>query len=187
MSQKSPIAIRRASIDDVPLVFLLIRELAEFERIPHEVVATEEIIRESLFGERPAAEAALAEYDGKPAGFAIYFNNYSTFVGRAGLYIEDLYVRPEYRGTGTGKALLKHCAATAVERNLGRVEWAVLDWNPARAFYEHFGARAMDDWVLYRLSGDPLPINASGRSAGPSARRRHRRPSPAPTARRPPP
>jgi len=150
------IAIRPASREDVPLVFQLIKELAEFERIPHEVFATEDVIRESLFGERPAAEAALVSCDGKPAGFAIYFNNFSTFVGRAGLYIEDLYVRPEFRGEGIGKALLKHCATIARDRNLGRIEWAVLDWNPARSFYEHFGARAMEDWVLYRLSGEAL-------------------------------
>jgi len=152
----SNIAIRRASIEDVPLVFELIKELAEFERISHEVVATEETIRENLFGEKPAAEAVLAECGGAPAGFAIYFHNYSTFVGRAGLYIEDLYVRPEFRGEGVGKALLGHCAAVARARNLGRVEWAVLDWNPAREFYEHFGARPMGDWVLYRLTGDAL-------------------------------
>jgi len=150
------ITIRQASIDDVPLVLQLIRELAEFERISHEVVATEEIIRESLFGEAPAAEAILAECDGAPAGFAVYFQNFSTFVGRAGLYIEDLYVRPPYRGSGAGRALFRQCAAIALARNLGRVEWAVLEWNPAREFYEHFGAKAMGDWVLYRFSGDAL-------------------------------
>jgi GNAT superfamily N-acetyltransferase len=136
MSRDSNVTVRRASINDVPLVFQLIRELAEFERISHEVTATEDIIRENLF--------------------AIYFHNYSTFVGRAGLYIEDLYVRPEFRGKGIGKALLKECAAVAAARNLGRIEWAVLAWNPAREFYEHFGARPMDDWVLYRLTGDAL-------------------------------
>jgi GNAT superfamily N-acetyltransferase len=150
------IVIRQASISDVPIVFQLIRELAEFERIAHEVVATEEIIRESLFGDRPAAEVILAECDGTAVGFAIYFNNYSTFVGRPGLYIEDLYVRPEYRGAGIGRALLTRCAAIAAARNLGRIEWAVLNWNPAREFYEHFGAKAMNDWILYRLTGDAL-------------------------------
>ena len=156
MSRDSKVTVRRASINDVPLVFQLIRELAEFERISHEVTATEDVIRENLFGERPAAEAIIAECGGTPAGFAIYFHNYSTFVGRAGLYIEDLYIRPEFRGRGIGKALLKECAAVAAARNLGRIEWAVLDWNPAREFYEHFGARPMDDWVLYRLTGDAL-------------------------------
>ena len=134
----------------------MIRELAEFERIPHEVVATEDIVRDSLFGTKPAAEACLVSCDGAAAGFAVYFENFSTFVGRPGLYIEDLYVRPEYRGEGVGKALLAHCAALARDRNLGRIEWAVLDWNPAREFYEHFGARPMEDWVPYRLSGDAL-------------------------------
>lgn len=156
MPRERQITIRQVSIDDVPLVLQLIRELAEFERISHEVVVTEETIRESLFGEHPAAEAVLAECDGAPAGFAVYFQNFSTFVGRAGLYIEDLYVRPEYRGSGAGGALFRHCAGVALARNLGRVEWAVLEWNPARAFYERFGAKAMDDWVLYRLSGDAL-------------------------------
>jgi GNAT superfamily N-acetyltransferase len=154
--EKSKLTIRKASANDIPLVFQLIKELAEFERISREVIATEEILRESLFGERPAAEVILAEFAAGPAGFAVYFNNFSTFVGRPGLYVEDLYVRPEYRGVGVGKALLKHCASVARERNLGRVEWAVLEWNPARNFYEHFGARALDDWVIFRLTGDAL-------------------------------
>lgn len=156
MGDAAHLTIRRANADDVPLLFRLIKELAEFERIPHEVLATEEIIRESLFGESPAAAAILAELDGKPAGFAVYFDNFSTFVGKAGLYIEDLYVRPEYRGRGIGKALFLRCAEMATERGLGRVEFAVLDWNPAREFYERFGARPMEDWVLYRLGGNAL-------------------------------
>jgi GNAT superfamily N-acetyltransferase len=156
MSNAPRVAIRQAAVDDVPLLLRMIGELAEFERIPHEVSASEDIVRESLFGADPAAEALLAECDGKPAGFAIHFRNYSTFVGKPGLYIEDLYVRPEYRGLGVGKALFLRCARIAQERDLGRVEFAVLEWNPAREFYEHFGARAMDDWILYRLSGDAL-------------------------------
>jgi len=156
MGNEQKVEIRQADVGDVPLLLRMIGELAEFERIPHEVAATEEIVRESLFGGDPAAEALLAECGGKPAGFVIHFRNYSTFVGRAGLYIEDLYVRPEFRGLGVGKALFLRCARIARERNLGRVEWAVLEWNPAREFYEHFGARAMDDWILYRLSGDAL-------------------------------
>jgi GNAT superfamily N-acetyltransferase len=156
VARNEHITIREAGVADAPLVFALIKELAEFERIPHEVVATEETIRESLFGDAPAAEAIIAECGGAPAGFAIFFENFSTFVGRPGLYIEDLYVRPEYRGAGVGRALFGRCAAIARERNLGRMEWAVLDWNPAREFYERFGARAMEDWVLYRLTGDQL-------------------------------
>jgi len=150
------ITIRRPSIEDVPLILGLIKELAEFERISHEVIATEEIIRENLFGENASAEAVLAEYGGASAGFAIYFQNYSTFVGKAGLYIEDLYVRPQFRGKGIGRALLAHCATIARARDLGRIEWAVLDWNPAREFYEHVGARPLADWVLYRLTGDAM-------------------------------
>lgn len=156
MCSASRIAIRQAAIGDVPLLLQLIRELAEFERIPHEVSATEDIIQESLFGDSPAAEALLADCDGTPAGFVIHFRNFSTFAGKPGLYIEDLYVRPEYRSLGVGKALFTRCASIARERGLGRVEWAVLEWNPAREFYEHFGARPMDDWILYRLSGDSL-------------------------------
>jgi GNAT superfamily N-acetyltransferase len=156
LAEEPRISIRKARPDDIPLVLQLIRELAEFERISHEVVADEEILRESLFGEKPAAEAILADCGDKPVGFAVYFNNFSTFVGRPGLYIEDLFVRPEYRSLGIGKALLRHCARIARDRNLGRVEWAVLDWNPARRFYERFGARAMADWVIYRLSGENL-------------------------------
>ena len=156
MRSARSIAIRNASADDVPLLFRMIGELAEFERIPREVLATEDAIRESLFGESPAAEALLAECEGRPAGFAVHYRNFSTFVGKAGLYIEDLYVRPEYRGLGIGKALFLRCAEIARERNLGRMEWTVLGWNPARSFYERFGARAMDDWILYRLDEKAL-------------------------------
>jgi GNAT superfamily N-acetyltransferase len=156
MSDAPRISIRHTDGNDVPLLFQLIRELADFERIPHEVSATEEIISESLFGDSPAAVALLAEVDGKPAGFVVYFNNFSTFVGKSGIYIEDLFVRPEYRGLGVGKALFLRCAEIARARGLGRVEFAVLDWNPARKFYERFGARAMEDWVLYRLAGNAL-------------------------------
>jgi GNAT superfamily N-acetyltransferase len=156
MTHTNGIHVRKASSGDAELLLQLIRELAEFERISHEVITTKEILRESLFGAKPAAEAVIAEMDGKTAGFAVYFNNFSTFVGRPGLYIEDLYVKHELRGTGIGKALLKHCARVAIERNLGRVEWAVLSWNPAQDFYQHFGAEPMNDWVIYRLVGDNL-------------------------------
>jgi GNAT superfamily N-acetyltransferase len=153
---KTDITIRKAAPEDTALVLQFIRDIAAYEKLSSEVVATAETIRESLFGAEPAAEVAIAEVDGMPVGFVIYFENFSTFVGRPGLYIEDLFVRPEHRGAGVGKALLKHCAAIARERGLGRMEWAVLDWNPARAFYESFGAKPMSDWIVYRLAGDAL-------------------------------
>lgn len=150
------ITVRKTGPEDAALILQFVRDIAAFEKLAHEVVATEEILRESLFGERPAAEVAIAEAGGAPAGFVVYFENFSTFVGRPGLYIEDLFVKPEHRGAGVGKALLKHCAAIAVERDLGRMEWAVLDWNPARTFYEHLGAKPMSDWIVYRLAGPAL-------------------------------
>lgn len=156
MASAEGIEIREARAEDAPLLFQLIRELSEFEKIPHEVIATEDTIRESLFGSVPAAEAALAFRDGAPAGFAVFFANFSTFVGRPGIYLEDIYVRPEHRGAGVGKALLAHLARLARRRKAGRIEFAVLDWNPARKFYERFGARPMDDWILYRLPPDAI-------------------------------
>jgi len=156
VQRKAQVTIRKAGPEDTALVLQFIKDIAAFEKLANEVIATEDVLRESLFGRNPSAEVAIAEVDGKPAGFAIYFENFSTFVGRPGLYIEDLFVKPEHRGTGIGEALLKHCAAIARERNLGRMEWAVLDWNPARQFYESFGAKPMSDWVIYRLSGDAL-------------------------------
>jgi GNAT superfamily N-acetyltransferase len=158
------LAIRFATIDDTPLVLALIRGLAEYERLAHEAVATEADIRESLFGSRPAAEVLLAETNGEPAGFALFFHNYSTFLGRRGLYLEDLFVYPEFRGRGIGRALMVRLAQIAVERNCGRFEWWVLDWNePSIRFYESLGARAMSDWTVYRLSGEPLQQLASER------------------------
>lgn len=148
--------IRAAAREDLSLLCTLIRELAEFEKIPHEVVGDEATLGESLFGEHPAAEAVIAYAGGVPAGFCVYFQNFSTFVARPGLYIEDIFVRPEFRGTGVGKALFMHCVNVAAERRLGRIEFAVLDWNPARGFYEHHGARPLKDWVLYRISGEAL-------------------------------
>ncbi len=151
------LSIRRAVVDDVPLILALIRELAEYEKLAHEVVATEDGLRASLFGERPYAETLIAEQDGQPAGFALFFHNYSTFLGQTGLYLEDLYVRPEFRGRGIGLALLRELAALALERGCGRLEWWVLDWNePAIEFYRKLGAQPMDDWTVYRLSGDAL-------------------------------
>lgn len=154
--------IRAATPEDVPLVLSLIRELAVYERLSHEVVATEEVLGESLFGERRAAEVVLARVGGEPAGFALFFHNFSTFLGRPGLYLEDLYVRPEFRGEGVGRALLVRLARLARERGCGRLEWWVLDWNePAIRFYERLGAVPMDDWTVYRLAGEALDALAA--------------------------
>ena len=141
----------------MPLVLAFIRELAEYERMAEEVVATEELLGAALFGERPVAEAAIAELDGGPVGFALFFHNFSTFLARPGIYLEDLYVRPAARGRGVGRALLAHLARLALERGCGRLEWAVLDWNePAIRFYEGIGARQMTEWQIFRLSGEAL-------------------------------
>jgi GNAT superfamily N-acetyltransferase len=149
--------LRAATEHDVPLILRFIRELAEYERLAHECVATEESVRETLFGARPYAEVIVAEEDGEPAGFALFFHNYSTFLARAGIYLEDLYVRPEMRGRGVGKKLLARLAAIAVERNCGRLEWSVLDWNEdAIRFYRSLGAKPQDEWTVYRVTGDAL-------------------------------
>lgn len=150
-------SIRAATVEDVPLILQFIRDLAEYERLAHVVVATEERIRETLFGDRHYAEVILGEEDGAPAGFALFFHNYSTFLGQAGIYLEDLFVKPEARGRGYGKALLARLAQLAVERNCGRVEWAVLNWNePSINFYKALGAAPMDEWTVYRLTGGAL-------------------------------
>ena len=146
---------------DVPLILDLIRQLAEYERHAHLVVATEERLRETLFGARPAAEVLLAEYDGESgpecAGFAVFFPNYSTYLAQPGTYLEDLYVRPHLRGRGAGLALLQHVARLAVERGCGRLEWGVLDWNePSIRFYRGLGAEPLEDWTKYRLTGPAL-------------------------------
>ena len=159
-----PPTIRFATIDDASLVVTLIRGLADYERLAHEAVATEADIRESLFGARPAAEVLIAETDGEPAGFALFFHNYSTFLGQRGLYLEDLFVFPAFRGRGIGRALMVRLAQIAVERQCGRFEWWVLDWNePSIRFYESLGARAMSDWTVYRLTGEPLAQLATER------------------------
>ena len=151
------IEIRNATAQDVPEVLRLIRGLAEYEKLGHLVVATGERLRESLFGARPAAEVVLALVDGHAAGFAVFFHNYSTFRGRAGIYLEDLFVEPAHRGKGYGKALLLHVARLAVERGCERMEWAVLDWNtPAIEFYRSLGAQSLDDWRIFRLHGEEL-------------------------------
>lgn len=134
-----------------------IRALAEYEKLSHEVVATEADIHAGLFGPKRVAECAIAEWEGAPAGFALFFHNYSTFAGKPGIYLEDLFVLPELRGNGIGKVLLAHLAKLARERGCARLEWAVLDWNaPSIAFYQSLGARPMDDWTVYRLTGDAL-------------------------------
>jgi GNAT superfamily N-acetyltransferase len=156
-SHDAQMQIAHATPGDVPVLLQLIRGLAEYEKLSHEVSATAEGLHAALFGPRPVAEAILARVAGAAAGFAVYFHNFSTFVGRPGIYLEDLFVLPEHRGKGIGKALLLHVAALANERGCGRFEWAVLDWNkPAIEFYRGLGARAMDDWTTYRLTGEPL-------------------------------
>jgi GNAT superfamily N-acetyltransferase len=151
------VRIRPATIDDTSLILTLIRGLADYERLAHEAVVTEADIRESLFGERPAAEVLVAEVGNEAAGFALFFHNYSTFLGRRGLYLEDLFVFPAYRGQGIGLALMRRLARLAIERQCGRFEWWVLDWNESAIdFYQRLGARAMSDWTVYRLTGEPL-------------------------------
>lgn len=149
--------IERANETHLPLILSFIRELADYERLSHEVVATEVSLRNTLFGERPAAEVIIAYNAEMPVGFALFFHNYSTFLSRRGLYLEDLYVRPESRGKGAGRALLVYLARLARERNCGRFEWAVLDWNePSINFYKSLGAVAMDEWTTFRLTGESL-------------------------------
>ena len=149
--------IRPATIADVPIILELIRALATYERAPNEVTATEEQLVDVLFGEKPAAEVLLAFEAGTPVGFAVYFYNFSTWLGRPGLYLEDLFVRPEDRGKGYGRALLVHLAKIAHNRGCGRMEWAVLDWNePAIDFYRKLGARPLDDWTVFRLTRDGI-------------------------------
>jgi len=149
--------VREASEGDVSLILSFICELAEYEKLSHEVVATEDGLRESLFGGRRYAEVLIAEHDGAPAGFALYFHNFSTFLGKPGIYLEDLYVRPELRESGIGRQLLVKLAHLALQRGCGRLEWSVLDWNePSIGFYRQLGAVAMDDWTVYRVSDDAL-------------------------------
>jgi GNAT superfamily N-acetyltransferase len=150
-------AIEAATPADIPVILALIRELAAYEHLEDQVVATPEDLRSALFGAAPSAAAVLARVDGSPAGFALYFHNFSTFLGKPGLYLEDLYVRPAFRGRGVGKRLLVHLAELALNRGCGRFEWAVLDWNrPARDFYESLGAAPNAEWINYRLTGEAL-------------------------------
>jgi GNAT superfamily N-acetyltransferase len=158
----SSIRIAPAQATDVPVILEMIKALAEYEQLTHEVVATEEDLRQSLFGPRPAGEVVLAYSGDIPIGFALFFHNFSTFLGRHGLYLEDLFVVPEWRGRGVGKQLLAHVASIAESRNCGRMEWAVLDWNEsAIAFYQRMGAHVLDEWRLCRLTGHELRAAAT--------------------------
>lgn len=157
--------IRYATAGDVPEILRLIRELAEYERALHEVKATEDQLRERLFGDDPKVFAHVAEHDGRVVGFAVWFLSFSTWNGTHGIYLEDLFVEPEYRGHGYGRALLTELARVADDRGYGRVEWSVLDWNePAIGFYEALGAGPQDEWTVYRLTGDAL--TRAARSSG---------------------
>lgn len=155
--------IRPATSADVPTIVQLIRALAEYERLSHEVVLDEARLREHLFGARPYAECLIAEDNDLAVGFALFFHNYSTFLARPGVYLEDLFVLPDQRGKGYGKALLMALAKLAVERGCGRLEWAVLDWNePSIQFYKALGAKPMDEWTVHRVTGDALTKLAAG-------------------------
>ena len=155
--------LRPARADDVPLILALVRELAEYERAPDACHATEAALATTLFGPAPQAEVVIAEWEAEPAGFALFFHNYSTWEARRGPYLEDLFVRPAFRGRGVGRALLRHLAGIAVARGCGRFEWSVLDWNaPALGFYRALGARAMDEWTVMRVDGDALRALAAG-------------------------
>ena len=151
------LSIRPANSDDLPLIAQFIRDLAEYERLAHEVRFDEAVLEDRLFGARPYAEVLIGEIDGAPQGFALFFHNFSTFEGQPGVYLEDLFVRPGARGSGLGKMLLAQLAVIALERDCARVEWSVLDWNdPAIAFYKALGAKPMDEWTVMRVDGDAL-------------------------------
>ena len=154
---KEKLVIREATKKDVPLILSLIKELAVYEKLLHEVVATEDQLTEILFGQKKYAEVLIAIYDNENAGFALFFHNFSTFLGKPGIYLEDLYVKPQLRGKGIGKSLLLSLVKLAKKRNCGRVEWAVLNWNePSIKFYKSLGAKPMNQWTVYRLSEDEV-------------------------------
>ncbi len=149
--------IRPAAREDVPVIYSFVCELAEYEKLSHAVVAAESDMDEALFGENPVAECIVMEYEGRSVGFALFFRSFSTFVGRPGIYLEDLYVQPEMRGKGMGRAMLTHLAKLAVERGCGRLEWSVLNWNEsAIGFYKSLGAVPMDEWTVFRMTGESL-------------------------------
>ncbi|MBA2857749.1 GNAT superfamily N-acetyltransferase [Methanococcus maripaludis] len=156
MNTNLKINIRPTTVLDVPLIFKFIKELAKYENLENHVTATEEIIKESLFGKKQYAEALIVEADSKPVGLVLFFHNFSTFIGKPGIYIEDLYLKEEFRGMGIGRNIFEYLSNLAKERNCGRIDWVVLDWNPARKFYEKMGAVPVDNWLIYRLTGDKL-------------------------------
>ena len=158
ISTRTPgLTLRFADTADAELILALVRELAEYERLSHEVVADATTLREALFGDRPAAQVVMAEYEGQSAGFALFFTNFSTFLGQSGIYLEDLFVRPAFRRKGIGHVLLAYLASLAAERGHGRLEWAVLDWNePAIRFYQQLGAKPMDEWTVFRVTGPAI-------------------------------
>jgi GNAT superfamily N-acetyltransferase len=157
------LSIRHATRADLPLIAQFIRDLADYERLAHEVRFDEAVLGDRLFGTRPYAEVLIGELDGTPQGFALFFHNFSTFEGKPGVYLEDLFVRPEARGSGLGKALLAALAQIAIERDCARLEWWVLDWNdPAIQFYKKLGAKPMDEWTTFRVDGDALDALANG-------------------------
>lgn len=165
MSMSSPldIVIRSAVAEDIPAILGFVKELAEYEHLSHMVTATEADLREALFGERPYAEAIVATWRGEAAGFGLFFHNYSTFLARPGIYIEDVYVRPSHRGRGLGKALLARIAAIAVARRCARIEWSVLKWNePSIRFYRSLGAAPLEEWQMFRMTGEAISRLAAG-------------------------
>ena len=163
MSDPTGLSITIATERDIPQILDFIKALAEYERMADLVVATEEGLRATLFGPRPYAECVIARFDGEPAGFALFFHNYSTFLGRPGVYLEDLFVKPELRGKGVGRSLLQYLAKVALDRDCGRLEWTVLDWNePAIGFYKSLGAEPLEDWTIFRLKGEALARLAGG-------------------------
>lgn len=165
------LSIRPAVAEDVPLIASLIRALAEYEKLAHEVRFDEAVLRDKLFGARPYAEVVIGEVDGAAQGFALFFHNFSTFEGKPGIYLEDLFVQPAARGSGLGKALLSHLAALAVERDCARLEWSVLDWNePAIGFYKSLGARFMEEWTVMRVDG-PALVQLGARAGNSGANR----------------
>ena len=165
MDKQSNFKIRSACLADAPIILQLIRDLATYERAPNEVTATEEQLVDVLFGKKPAAEVLLAFERDMPVGFAVFFYNFSTWLGRPGLYLEDLFVKPEKRGKGYGRELLVHLAKIAIERGCGRMEWAVLNWNdPAIQFYRKLGARPLDEWTVFRLTRDGIARLAQSES-----------------------